>query len=120
MVHFPRFLVCPMRPLRTLLCALGARTTVTRGVNIEGADFHGKDMSGVSFQQSLVRGTNFNNAKLVAAGRFLMPRTALQDVASARLVELPQGRSGIYVIAQCGPQLVTSCPSQSLPCAVLT
>lgn len=47
----------------------GARTTVTRGVNIEGANFEGRDMSGVSFQQSLVRGTNFKDAKLVAAGR---------------------------------------------------
>lgn len=46
----------------------GARKTVTRGVNIENADFHDKDMSGVSFQQSLVRGTNFKDAKLVAAG----------------------------------------------------
>ncbi|CAM9257453.1 unnamed protein product [Ascophyllum nodosum] len=48
----------------------GARKTVTRGVNIENADFHSKDMSGVSFQQSLVRGTNFKDAKLVAAGFF--------------------------------------------------
>lgn len=52
------------RPLDTT----GARKTVTRGVNIENADFHGKDLSGVSFQQSLVRGTNFVGAKLVAAG----------------------------------------------------
>lgn len=46
----------------------GARKTVTRGVNIENADYHDKDLSSVSFQQSLVRGTNFKNAKLVAAG----------------------------------------------------
>ncbi|CAM9105640.1 unnamed protein product [Laminaria digitata] len=48
----------------------GARKTVTRGVNIENADYHGKDLSGVSFQQSLVRGTNFKDAKLMAAGFF--------------------------------------------------
>ncbi|CAM9673215.1 unnamed protein product [Pylaiella littoralis] len=48
----------------------GARKTVTRGVNIENADYHGKDLSGVSFQQSLVRGTNFKGSKLVAAGFF--------------------------------------------------
>ncbi|CAM9647046.1 unnamed protein product [Ectocarpus sp. 13 AM-2016] len=48
----------------------GARKTVTRGVNIENADYHDKDLSSVSFQQSLVRGTNFKNAKLVAAGFF--------------------------------------------------
>lgn len=47
---------------------LGARRTVTRGVNLENADFSGKDMSAVSFQQSIVRGTNFKKSKLVAAG----------------------------------------------------
>lgn len=55
----------------------GARKTVTRGVNIENADYHGKDLSGVSFQQSLVRGTNFKNAKLVAAGEVGHARAAL-------------------------------------------
>ena len=50
------------------LTLTGARKTVTRGVNIENADYHGKDLSGVSFQQSLVRGTNFKGSKLVAAG----------------------------------------------------
>ncbi|CAM9982096.1 unnamed protein product, partial [Discosporangium mesarthrocarpum] len=48
----------------------GARRIITRGVNLENSDFGGKDMSGVSFQQSLIRGTNFKGAKLVAAGFF--------------------------------------------------
>ncbi|CAM9193330.1 unnamed protein product [Phaeothamnion confervicola] len=48
----------------------GSRKIITRGVNLEGSNFDAKDLSGVSFQQSLIRGSTFKNAKLVAAGFF--------------------------------------------------
>ncbi|CAM9906419.1 unnamed protein product, partial [Chrysoparadoxa australica] len=48
----------------------GARKIITRGVNLENSNFAGKDLSGVSFQQSLVRGTNFKGTNLRSAGFF--------------------------------------------------
>lgn len=51
----------------------GARTvvkTVTRGVNLEGADFSGQDFEGVSFQQSILRQADFSGANLLNASFF--------------------------------------------------
>ena len=48
----------------------GTVKTITRGVNIENANFMGKDLSSVSFQQSLIRDGNFRDAKLVSASFF--------------------------------------------------
>ncbi|KAI0564489.1 hypothetical protein FGB62_25g612 [Gracilaria domingensis] len=51
----------------------GARSvikTVTRGVNLEGADFSNQDFEGVSFQQSILRQANFSNCNLRNASFF--------------------------------------------------
>lgn len=51
----------------------GARTvvkTVTRGVNLEGADFSAQNFEGVSFQQSILRQANFTNCNLRNASFF--------------------------------------------------
>jgi hypothetical protein len=44
--------------------------TVTRGVNLEGADFSNQDMEGVSFQQSILRQADFSGSKLRATSFF--------------------------------------------------
>jgi Pentapeptide repeats (9 copies) len=44
--------------------------TVTRGVNLEGADFSGQDFTGVSFQQSILRQASFARAVLPNASFF--------------------------------------------------
>ena len=43
----------------------GARKTITRGVQLDKADFAKEDLSGVSFQQSQVRNGQFDQARLV-------------------------------------------------------
>lgn len=48
----------------------GTVKTMTRGVIIENANFEGKDLSGVSFQQSLVRDGNFRKSNLFSASFF--------------------------------------------------
>ncbi len=44
--------------------------TVTRGVNLEGADFSGQSFEGVSFQQSILRQADFTGCKLRDASFF--------------------------------------------------
>ncbi|CAN8063096.1 unnamed protein product [Agarophyton chilense] len=44
--------------------------TVTRGVNLEGADFSNQDFEGVSFQQSILRQANFRYCNLRNASFF--------------------------------------------------
>lgn len=44
--------------------------TVTRGVNLEGANFSGQSFEGVSFQQSILRQADFSGAKLRDASFF--------------------------------------------------
>jgi uncharacterized protein YjbI with pentapeptide repeats len=48
----------------------GARKTITRGVQLDKANFAKEDLSGVSFQQSQVRGGNFEGSKLVGTSFF--------------------------------------------------
>lgn len=49
---------------------LGTRKSITRGVNLEKANYAKQDLSGVSFQQSIVREANFKDAKLVNTSFF--------------------------------------------------
>jgi hypothetical protein len=48
----------------------GRTISITRGVNLDGADFHGQDLTGVAFQQSIVRDADFTNAKLIGSSFF--------------------------------------------------
>eukprot|EP00614_Pseudopedinella_elastica_P012434 CAMPEP_0172585592 /NCGR_PEP_ID=MMETSP1068-20121228/5003_1 /TAXON_ID=35684 /ORGANISM="Pseudopedinella elastica, Strain CCMP716" /LENGTH=230 /DNA_ID=CAMNT_0013380111 /DNA_START=107 /DNA_END=799 /DNA_ORIENTATION=+ len=48
----------------------GARKTITRGVQLDRSDFAGDDLSGVSFQQSQVRGGNFKGSRLAGTSFF--------------------------------------------------
>ncbi len=61
---------------------------MTRGVNIQNANFEGKDLSGVSFQQSLVRDGNFRGANLVSASFFDADCTGMRCVALLRCVAM--------------------------------
>lgn len=44
--------------------------TLTRGVNLEGANFSEQDFEGVSFQQSILRQADFTRASLMNASFF--------------------------------------------------
>lgn len=48
----------------------GVKKLITRGVQMDGADFSAQDLTGVSFQQSQVRGGNFKKAVLFGASFF--------------------------------------------------
>ena len=48
----------------------GIAKTITRGVNLDGSDFHDQNLKGVAFQQSIVRDANFKGCNLVSAGFF--------------------------------------------------
>jgi Pentapeptide repeats (8 copies) len=48
----------------------GRTIAITRGVNLDFSDFHGQNLNGVAFQQSIVRNANFRNANLVGASFF--------------------------------------------------
>eukprot|EP00189_Rhodosorus_marinus_P012821 CAMPEP_0184740830 /NCGR_PEP_ID=MMETSP0315-20130426/3853_1 /TAXON_ID=101924 /ORGANISM="Rhodosorus marinus, Strain UTEX LB 2760" /LENGTH=215 /DNA_ID=CAMNT_0027210755 /DNA_START=82 /DNA_END=729 /DNA_ORIENTATION=- len=48
----------------------GSLKSVTRGVDVSESDFSGRDLKGVSFQQSIARGVNFSNANLFSASFF--------------------------------------------------
>eukprot|EP00871_Galdieria_phlegrea_P004971 jgi/Galph1/5475/GphlegSOOS_G4163.1 len=48
----------------------GVSRTVTRGVNLNGADFSEQNLDGISFQQSLLRSADFHKSSLVSASFF--------------------------------------------------
>lgn len=48
----------------------GIAKSITRGVNLDGSDFHGQNLKGVAFQQSIVRKANFRDANLYSASFF--------------------------------------------------
>ena len=48
----------------------GIAKTITRGVNLDRSDFHGQNLKGVAFQQSIVRDSNFRDCNLYSAGFF--------------------------------------------------
>jgi len=48
----------------------GRTITITRGVNLDRADFGGQKLRGVAFQQSIVRDANFRNTDLTSASFF--------------------------------------------------
>ena len=48
----------------------GRTISITRGVNLDNANFGGQNLRGVAFQQSIVRNANFKNTNLVGASFF--------------------------------------------------
>lgn len=48
----------------------GISKIITRGVNLDKSDFSNQDFHGISFQQSIVRDSNFENTNLQSASFF--------------------------------------------------
>ena len=48
----------------------GRTISITRGVNLDGADFANQNLRGVAFQQSIVRDADFRNSNLTGASFF--------------------------------------------------
>jgi hypothetical protein len=48
----------------------GSRKTITRGMVLDGTDYSNQNISGVSYQQSLIRQGNFENAKCIGTSFF--------------------------------------------------
>lgn len=48
----------------------GRTITITRGVNLDRSDFHGQNLKGVAFQQSIVRDSNFKDCNLIGSSFF--------------------------------------------------
>ena len=48
----------------------GRTISITRGVNLDRSDFHGQNLRGVAFQQSIVRDANFKGCNLYGASFF--------------------------------------------------
>lgn len=48
----------------------GRTISITRGVNLDKSDFHGQNLRGVAFQQSIVRDSNFRDTNLVGSSFF--------------------------------------------------
>lgn len=48
----------------------GRTISITRGVNLDQADFSNQNLKGVAFQQSIVRDADFRNSNLVGASFF--------------------------------------------------
>ena len=48
----------------------GISVTITRGVILDGSNFSKQDLHGVSFQQSVIRNSDFHNSNLQSASFF--------------------------------------------------
>jgi Pentapeptide repeats (8 copies) len=48
----------------------GRTISITRGVNLDNSNFHGQNLRGVAFQQSIVRDADFSDANLVGSSFF--------------------------------------------------
>lgn len=62
----------------------GSRKNITRGVNLDESNFTDQDLTGVSFQQSIVRNSKFKNAKLENTS-FFDANLEFSDFTGARM-----------------------------------
>jgi uncharacterized protein YjbI with pentapeptide repeats len=74
----------------------GISKTITRGVNLDGSDFGGKNLKGVAFQQSIVRDANMKGTNLVSASFFdaTLDGTTFEDsdltLANLEMAQFPR------------------------------